>query len=108
MRGSVFATANNARPKATPSADRSDDTHDRVLTSVIDTSGTVTARVNGRLHHIGIGRTHAGTHVTLLIQDLHTRVINAATGELIRELIIDPTRDYQPTGRPPRPPRKTN
>ncbi len=43
-------------------------------------------------------------------RDLHIRVINAATGELLRELILDPTRDYQPTGRadpgpPPNPPR---
>jgi hypothetical protein len=43
----------------------------------------------------------------MLIQDLHIRVINAATGELLRELELDPTRDYQPTGRPPGPPRKT-
>ncbi|MGZ8769989.1 MAG: hypothetical protein ACXWXJ_03195, partial [Aeromicrobium sp.] len=28
-------------------------------------------RVNGRLHHIDVGRTHARTHVILLIQDLH-------------------------------------
>jgi hypothetical protein len=63
----------------------------------------VTLRLAGRLHHIGIGRTHAGTHVLLLVQDLHIRVIDAATGELLRELILDPTRDYQPTGRPPGP-----
>jgi hypothetical protein len=25
--------------------------------------------------------------------------IDAATGELLRELTIDPTRDYQPTGK---------
>jgi hypothetical protein len=37
----------------------------------------------------------------MLIQDLHVRVINAATGELLRGLTIDPARDYQPTGRPP-------
>ena len=36
----------------------------------------------------------------MLVQDLHVRVINAATGELLRELTIDPTRDYQPTGDP--------
>ena len=29
---------------------------------------------------------------------LHVRVINAATGELIRELTLDPARNYQPTG----------
>jgi hypothetical protein len=42
----------------------------------------------------------------LLVQDRHVRVIDAATGELLRELTIDPTRDYQPTGRPPGPARK--
>jgi hypothetical protein len=39
----------------------------------------------------------------MLIRDLHIRVINAATGELLRELTLDPTRDYQPTGQPPGP-----
>jgi transposase InsO family protein len=100
------ATAYTARPKATPSADRDGDTHDRVRTDRVDSTGCVTLRVNGRLHHIGVGRTHAGTHVLLLVQDLHVRVIDAATGELLRELTIDPTRDYQPTGRPPGPTRK--
>jgi transposase InsO family protein len=97
------ATAYAARPKATPGADRSSDTHDRVRTDKIDKTGCVTLRLAGRLHHLGIGRTHAGTHVLLLIQDQHVRVIDAATGELLRELTIDPTRDYQPTGRPPGP-----
>ena len=64
----------------------------------------ITLRVNGRLHHIGIGAAHAQTPVLMLIRDLHIRVINAATGELLRDLILDPTRNYQPTGRPPGPP----
>lgn len=34
----------------------------------------------------------------MLIQDRNVRIINAATGELIRELTIDPTRNYQPRG----------
>jgi transposase InsO family protein len=93
------ATAYGARPKAGPGADL--DTHHRVRTDKIDQTGCVTLRLAGRLHHIGIGRTHYGTHVLLLVQDLHVRVIDAATGELLRELTIDPTRDYQPTGRPP-------
>ena len=42
----------------------------------------------------------------MLVQDLHIRIINAATGEILRDLTIDPARDYQPTGRPdPRNPR---
>jgi hypothetical protein len=52
--------------------------------------------VNGRLHHIGTGSEHARTAVPMLVRDLHVRIINAATGELIRELTIDPGRDYQP------------
>jgi transposase InsO family protein len=93
------ATAYAARPKAAP-GDRAADTHDRVRADRIDADGKLTLRVNGRLHHIGVGRTHARTRVLMLVQDLDVRVINAATGELLRELTIDPARDYQPTGNP--------
>ena len=34
------------------------DTHNRVRTDRADQAGAVTLRVNGRLHHIGIGRHH--------------------------------------------------
>src|SRR5207342_3370245 len=101
------ATIYTARPKATPAASRDADTHDRIRRDRIDDSGVVTLRHAGRLHHIGIGRTHARTHVLLLVQDLDIRVVHAATGELLRQLTLDPTRDYQPTGRPPGPARKT-
>jgi transposase InsO family protein len=97
------ATACTARPKATP-GDRAGDTHDRVRTDRVDANGKLTLRVNGKLHHIGIGAACARTPVLMLIQDLRIRVINAATGELLRELTLDPARDYQPTGRPPGPP----
>jgi transposase InsO family protein len=97
------ATIYAARPKAIP-GERTSDTHDRVRRDRIDSTGVVTLRHHGKLHHIGIGRTHARTHVIMLIQDLHIRVINAATGELLRELTLDPAKDYQPTGRPPGPP----
>ena len=62
----------------------------------------VTLRVHGQLRHIGIGRTHAGTHVILLVQDLDVRVVNATTGELLRELTIDPD-PRLPTHRPGHP-----
>jgi transposase InsO family protein len=99
------ATTYQARPKATPGANRTGDTHDRVRHDRMDDSGCVTLRHDGRLHHIGIGRSHARTHVILLIQDLQIRIIDAATGELLRELILDPSRDYQPTGAPKGPTR---
>jgi transposase InsO family protein len=101
-------TAYTARPKATPSTDRTGQIHHRVRTDKVDHTGVVTLRVNGRLHHIGIGRTHARTHVLILAQDLHIRVVDAATGELLRDLVLDPTKDYQPTGRPPGPVPKRN
>ena len=97
------ATAYQARPKAAPGT-RDTGTHNRVRTGRLDANGTVTLRHGGRLYHIGTGRTHARTHVLLLVQDLHIRIINAVTGELLRELILDPSKNYQPTGRPPGPP----
>ncbi|MEP6843477.1 MAG: IS481 family transposase [Pseudolysinimonas sp.] len=91
------ATRYHALPKATPTpGSRDDDTHDRVRRDRIDKSGTITLRVHGRLHHIGIGRAHARTHVLLLVEDLNIRIINATTGELLRQLTINPDRDYQP------------
>jgi transposase InsO family protein len=102
------ATAYHARPKAT-AGDRSTDTHERLRHDRIDTTGKITLRYQGRLYSIGIGRTHARTHVLILVQDLNIRVIHAATGELLRELVLDPNTRYQPTGRPPGPTRtKTN
>lgn len=97
------ATIYTTLPKATPTTDRTTDTHDRVRHDKIDSTSSATLRVAGRLHHIGVGRTHARTHVTLLVHDLQVTIINTATGEVLRELTIDPTRDYQPTGKPPGP-----
>ena len=66
----------------------------------------ITLRHGGRLYSIGIGRTHARTRVLVLVHDLRIRIVDAATGELLRELQLDPTKRYQPTGRPPGPPRQ--
>ena len=97
------ATAYSARPKASPTADRSNDIHYRVLHDKVDQLGKLSLRVNGRMHHIGVGAEHARTQVLKLIDGHHIRIVNAATGELLRELTLDPTRDYQPLGRPPGP-----
>jgi len=32
--------------------------------------------------------------------------VNAATGQILRDLAVDPPKDYQPTGRPPGPAKK--
>ncbi len=103
---STPAAVYDTMPKALPANSHNPDTHDRIRHDRVDKAGSVTIRHNGRPHHIGIGRTHARTHVILLVQDLHIRVINAITGELLRDLILNPNRDYQPTGAPKRPTRK--
>jgi hypothetical protein len=51
---------------------------------------------NGHLHHIGIGHRWANTPVLMLIADLNIRIIATATGDLIRELTLDTSRNYQP------------
>jgi transposase InsO family protein len=90
------AQAYGNRLKATPSGAVIDTAHWRTRQDKIDKSGVVTLRHNSRLHHIGVGRAHAGTHVLLLAKDRKVRIIARDTGEVLRELILDPTKDYQP------------
>jgi transposase InsO family protein len=66
--------------------------HDR-----IDQHGTVTIRYQSKLHHIGMGRALNGTRVILLVAGRQIRVLDEQ-GELLRELVLDPRRDYQPRG----------
>jgi hypothetical protein len=82
------------------------DTHKRVRTDRVDQAGSITCATKDALHHIGVGRIHYRTRVLILAQDLNIRIINAATGELLRDFTLDPTRDYQPTGAPKGPTRR--
>jgi transposase InsO family protein len=91
--------AYTARPKARPTGPRITH-HYRVRRDRIDDSGVITIRYNSRLRHIGIGRAHRGTRVIALIADTHIRIVDAATGQLLRELTLDPGRDYQPRNQP--------
>ena len=93
------AAAYRRLPKATPEHN-SADVHFRVRHDRIDKTGSVTIRHNSRLHHIGIGRAHKHTPVTLLVADLDIRVVATQTGELLRHLTLNPTRDYQPQNQP--------
>jgi transposase InsO family protein/transposase-like protein len=88
--------AYNARIKAKPAAVKPG-THFRVREDRVDQTGTISLRYMSRLHHIGLGRAHKGRQVKLLIADRSIRVITT-DGELLRELTLDPTRDYQPLG----------
>jgi transposase InsO family protein len=89
----TYNTRIKARP-ATPGALPT--THFRVRKDKVDQGGRVTLRHNSRLHHIGIGRAHTGRAIKLLIADLDIRIIDPNTGQLIRQLTLNPNRDYQP------------
>ena len=95
LRRAVPAAIYQTLPKAQPDPD-STAAPWRIRHDRIDTTGTVTIRHNSRLHHIGIGRKHAHTEVLMIINNLNIRIINPATGELLRQLTLDPDRDYQP------------
>jgi transposase InsO family protein len=89
--------AYSARAKARP-AGAVAGTYFRVREDKVDKTGKVSLRYDSRLYKIGLGRAHKGRAVKLLIADQDIRVIDA-NGELIRELTLDPSRNYQPLGR---------
>ena len=83
-------------PRPSPPTTRSRRT--TASSTKIDAAGVITVRYNSRLHHIGLSKHPRGTTVTVLIDDLDIRVLDRDTGQLIRKLVLDPTRDYQPRG----------
>jgi len=86
----------DARPRATPGGvGLVVPSHFRVRRDQVDKVGRVTLRYNSRLHHIGLGRRHAGTRVLMLVADLEVRILTE-DGELLRYLTLDPSRNYQP------------
>ena len=92
----VFA----ARSKAAPSGKKlTPPPHCRVRQDKIDRFGVVTLRYRSRLYHVGVGRKRKGTRVLVLVADRDVRVLTL-DGEVLRQLKLDPSKDYQPIGRP--------
>jgi transposase InsO family protein len=98
LAGQTPLVAFNARLRAHPAAPVPT-THFRVRKDKTDLTGTVTLRYLSRLRHVPLGRAHKFQPVTLLVAGRHVRVV-AEDGALLRELTIDPLRDYQPLGTP--------
>ena len=74
-------------------------THFRVRTDKVDSCGKVTLRHDSRLFHIAIGRRWKGTPIRLYVADLDVRIVTF-DGTLLRQLTLDTTRRYQPSGLP--------
>ena len=86
----------DSRAKATPRTLEHGYTRElRVRHDKVDQHGTVTIRYQSKLHHIGMGRALNGTRVILLVSGRQIRVLNDH-GEPLRQLTLDPSRDYQP------------
>lgn len=93
-------TAFDSRDKATPQGVVTHDAKEmRVRHDKVDKHGSITLRYRSKLHHIGIGRRLRGTRVIILVAGLQIRVLTEV-GEVLRELILDPSRDYQAIGKP--------
>ncbi len=86
----------DARLKAKPHQADSP-THFRVRKDKVDRFGRVTLRYLGRLRHIGLGLAYKNRPVRLLVAGDHVRVVTEE-GTLLRELTLDPSRDYQRLG----------
>jgi transposase InsO family protein len=86
----IFDTRIKAHPTPSIAA-----THYRVRRDKVDKHGSITIRYQSRLHHIGMGARNRGRAVVMLIADRDIRIITP-DGELLRQLTLDPTRDYQP------------
>ena len=89
------AAAYAALPKANPQTEPTATNHARVRTDKIN-NGKITLRHGGTLYSIGIGRRHDGTTVKALVNGLDIVIIHATTGEVLRQLTLNPTRKYQP------------
>jgi hypothetical protein len=99
----AYAATIKAAPTAQPS-----NPHYRVRNDHVDRLGKISLRRAGRMHHLGVGATHAGSAVTILIDANTVTVIHRNTGEVLSEHTIDPKRSYwrnqhRPPGRWPHP-----
>jgi transposase InsO family protein len=93
--GQTPAHAYDSTPKATPPHTQAHEPgHYRVRIDTVDHHGHISLRRAGRMHHLGVGARHRGTHVLILIDTTTVNVINPATGEQLSSHTIDPDHNY--------------
>jgi transposase InsO family protein len=92
---SAFDSRDRARPR---NVDVTRSKELRVRHDKVDIDGSVTLRYRSKLHHIGMGNTLRGTRVIMLVAGRDIRVLSE-DGELLRQLTLDPSKDYQARGR---------
>jgi transposase InsO family protein len=85
---SVYETKVKAGPTARV------ESHFRVRYDTVDAFGKVSLRYASKLLHIGMGARFKGQKVVLLVVDRDVRVLDPE-GQLLRQLTLDPSHDYQ-------------
>lgn len=88
----------HARLKASPSPTQAQIDY-RIRRDRLDAEGRVTLRYLSRLRHFHVSYKRRRQEVILLVAGAHVRVL-ADDGQLLRELTLDPTRDYQRSAAP--------
>ncbi|HET7048972.1 MAG TPA: IS481 family transposase [Solirubrobacteraceae bacterium] len=86
--------AYRATPKAAPATNGHTQGHYRLRYDRLDTKGKMSLRRAGRMHHLGIGTSHARKRVLALADDHQITVIELDTGELLSTHLIDPNKTY--------------
>jgi len=86
-------SAYRATPKALPAGQRPQQ-HYRIRYDRIDTTGKISFRRAGRMHHLGISRIHAHKRVLALADDHQITVTELETGEVLSQHLIEPDKNY--------------
>ena len=68
--------------------------HYRVRFDHVDKIGTVSLRRAGKMHHLGVGRVHAGKAVTILVDEKVVQVVEEKTGEILTTHLINGEKIY--------------
>lgn len=85
--------AYHATPKALPGKGQLPDRY-RLRYDRVDKDGHVSIRRAGRMHHLGIGRHHAGKRILAIADEITITVTGLDTSEILSEHTINPTRGY--------------
>lgn len=91
--GITPAVAYQATPKASPNGIDTG-AHYRIRLDHVDDAGKISLRRAGRMHHLGIGSSQRSQPVLILIDATTVTVTHRATGEILSEHHIDPSKTY--------------
>ena len=83
-----------ATPKAAPATNGHAPAHYRLRYDRLDQKGHMSLRRAGRMHHLGVGYTHARKRVLAFADDHQITVAELTTGEVLSRHLIEPNKTY--------------